>query len=92
MEVITAKEAHERTTYTIPIDKETTIDCIFTDIQREISKRNYSLEYRRKWVDNWFFVDLLTSTVQEFFISLGYRYTYSYGDWSSAEDCITISW
>lgn len=92
MEVITAKEAHKRTTYVIPIDKENTINLILTDIQREIGKRNYSLEYRRKWVEDWFFADLLTSTVQEFFISLGYHYTYGYGDWSSAEDYITISW
>ena len=92
MEVITAKEAHERTTYTIPTDKETTINCILAGIQREISKRNYSLEYYRECVDNWFFNDLLTSTVQDFFKRLGYHYTYNYGDWSSAKDCITISW
>ena len=92
MEVITAKEAHERTAYTIPIDKETTIDCIRVGIQREISKRNYSLEYRRKWVEDWFFNDLLTSTVQDFFKRLGYRYTYGYGDWSSSKDYILISW
>lgn len=92
MEVITAKEAHERTTYVIPIDKECTINLILKDIQLEINKGNYSLEYYRKYVDNWFFNNLLTSTVQDFFKNLGYHYTYSYGDWSSAEDCITISW
>ena len=92
MEVITAKEAHERTTYVIPIDKECTINLILKDIQLEINKGNYSLEYCRKCVTNWFFNDLLTSTVQDFFKNLGYYYTYSYGDWSSAEDCITISW
>ena len=92
MEIITAKEAHKRTTYVIPIDKESTINLILKDIQLEISKGNYRLEYRRKWVDDWFFADLLTSTIQEFFISLGYHYTCSYGDWPSAEDCITISW
>ena len=92
MEVITAKEAHERTTYAIPTDKEKTINIILTDIQLEINRGNYSLEYCRKCVDNWFFSNLLTSTVQDFFKRLGYRYTYSYGDWSSAEDCITISW
>ena len=92
MEVITAKEAHKRTTYAIPTDKENTINLILTDIQLEIDKGNYSLEYCRKYVDNWFFNDLLTITVQDFFKNLGYHYTYSYGDWSSAEDCITISW
>lgn len=92
MEVITAKEAHERTTYAIPTDKEKTINLILEDIQFEINKGNYSLEYCRECVDDWFFNDLLTSTVQDFFKRLGYRYTYSYGDWSSAEDCITISW
>ena len=92
MEVITAKEAHERTTYVIPIDKECTINLILKDIQLEINKGNYRLEYYRKCVDNWFFNDLLTSTVQNFFKNLGYHYTYSYGGWSSAEDCITISW
>ena len=91
MEVITAKEAHERTTYVIPIDKEGTINLILKDIQLEINKGNYRLEYYRKCVDNWFFSDLLTSTVQNFFKNLGYHYTYSYGGWSSAEDCITIS-
>ena len=92
MEVIIAKAAHERTTYVIPIDKECTINLILKDIQLEINKGNYSLEYCRKCVDNWFFNDLLTSTVQEFFKRLGYHYTCGYGDWSSAEDCITISW
>ena len=92
MEVITAKEAHERTAYVIPIDKESTINLILKDIQLEIIKGNYSLEYYRECVDNWFFNDLLTSTVQDFFKRLGYRYTYGYGDWSSAKDCITISW
>ena len=92
MEVITAKEAHERTTYAIPTGKEKTINIILTDIQLEINRGNYSLEYCRERVVNWFFNDLLTSTVQDFFKRLGYRYTYSYGDWSSAEDCITISW
>lgn len=92
MEVITAKEAHERTTYVIPIDKECTINLILKDIQLEINKGNYSLEYCRECVDNWFFNNLLTSTVQDFFKRLGYHYTYNYGDWSSAKDCITISW
>ena len=92
MEVITAKEAHERTAYAIPIDKECIINLILKDIQLEINKGNYSLEYCRECVDNWFFNDLLTSTVQDFFKRLGYRYTYGYGDWSSSKDCITISW
>ena len=92
MEVITAKEAHERTTYVIPTDKENTINLILTDIQLEINKGNYSLEYCRECVDNWFFNDLLTSTVQDFFKRLGYRYTYGYGDWSSSKDYILISW
>ena len=92
MEVITAKEAHERTTYVIPIDKECTINLILKDIQLEINKGNYSLEYCRKCVDNWFFNNLLTSTVQDFFKNLGYHYTYSYGDWPSTEDSIIISW
>ena len=89
MEVITAKEAHERTTYAI---KENTINLILTDIQLAINKGDYRLEYYRKYVNSWFFNDLVTSTVQDFFKNLGYHYTYSYGDWSSAEDCITISW
>ena len=92
MEVITAKEAHERTTYAIPTSKENTINLILTDIQLEINKGNYSLEYRGKWVEDWFFADLLTSTVQDFFKRLGYRYTYGYGDWSSSKDYILISW
>ena len=92
MEVITAKEANERTAYVIPIDKECTINLILKDIQFEINKGNYSLKYCREYVDNWFFDNLLTSTVQDFFKRLGYHYTYNYGDWSSAEDCITISW
>ena len=92
MEIITAKEAHERTTYAIPTDKEKTINIILTDIQLEINKGNYSLEYYRKYVNNWFFNDLLTSTVQDFFKNLGYHYTYSYGDWPSTEDSIIISW
>ena len=92
MEIITAKEAHERTTHVIPIDKECTINLILKDIQLEINKGNYSLEYCRKCVDNWFFSNLLTSTVQDFFKRLGYRYTYGYGDWSSSKDYILISW
>ena len=92
MEVITAKEAHERTTYAIPIDKKDTINFILADIQFAINKRNYSLEYCRGSTDYRFFNDLLTSTVQDFFKNLGYHYTYSYGDWLSAEDSITISW
>ena len=92
MEVITAKEAHKRTTYTIPTDKESTINLILTDIQLEINKGNYSLEYYRECVDNWFFNDLLTSTVQDFFKRLGYHYTYSYSDWNCGDDSITISW
>ena len=92
MEVITAKEAHERTTYAIPTDKEKTINIILTDIQLEINRGNYSLEYCREYVADWFFNDLLTSTVQDFFKRLGYRYTYGYGDWSSSKDYILISW
>ena len=92
MEIITAKEAHERTTYAIPTDKEKTINIILTDIQLEINRGNYSLEYCRERVVNWFFNDLLTSTVQDFFKHLGYRYTYGYGDWSSSKDYILISW
>lgn len=92
MEVISAKEAHERTTHTIPTGKENTINFILTDIQFAINKGNYSLEYCRKSTDYRFFNDLLTIAVQDFFKNLGYHYTYSYGDWSSAEDCITISW
>ena len=38
MEVITAKEAHERTTYTMPTCKEDSINLILTDIQLEINK------------------------------------------------------
>ena len=91
MEVITAKEAHERTTYVIPIDKEGTINLILKDIQLEINKGDYRLEYCRKCVDNWFFNDLLTSTVQDFFKRLGYCYAYNYGR-NPRYDSITISW
>lgn len=92
MEIITAKEAHERTTYTIPTGKERIISMILTDIQIEINKGSYSLEYLRKYVDDWFFNELVTSTTQDFFERLGYHYTYSYGDWNYGDDSITISW
>lgn len=92
MEIISAKEAHERTTYTIPVDKEGTINCVFRDIQREIGKGNYHLEYCRKNTDNWFFTNLYTSTVEDFFKRLGYHYAYNYGDWNCGDDSITISW
>ena len=92
MEVISAKEAHERTTYTIPTAKERIISMILTDIQIEINKGNYSLKYLRKYVDDWFFGELVTSTVQNFFEHLGYNYSYNYGDFSCGDDSITISW
>ena len=92
MEIISAKEAHERTAYTIPTGKERIINMILTDIQIEINKGNYSLEYLRKYVDDWFFNELATSTVQDFFERLGYNCSYSYGDWNCGDDSITISW
>ena len=96
MENISAKEAQERTTYTIPVDKEGTINCVFRDIQREIGKGNYHLEYCRKNTDDWFFTNLFTSTVEDFFRHLGYHYTRSYSDWldedDDEDDCVTISW
>lgn len=91
MEIISAKEAHERTAYTIPTGKERIINMILTDIQIEINKGSYSLEYLRKYVDDWFFGELVTSIVQDFFERLGYHYTYSYGNFSG-DDSITISW
>ena len=93
MEIISAKEAHERTTYTVPTGKERIINMILTDIQIEINKGNYSLEYFRKNVDDWFFNELVTSAIQDFFKRLGYHYTYSYGDFNyCGDDSITISW
>ena len=87
MEIISAKEAHERTAYTIPTGKERIISMILTDIQIEINKGSYNLEYLRKYVDDWFFNELVTSTIRGFFERLGYNYSYNYGD-----DSITISW
>ena len=92
MEIISAKEAHEKTKYTIPVDKEGTINYVFKDIQHEISKGNYHLEYRRKNTDDWFFTNLFTNTVEDFFRHLGYHYTCDYGDWPDEDDCVTISW
>ena len=98
MEIITAKEAHERTTYAISTSKENIINLILTDIQLEIGKGNYSLKYCKECVDNWFFNSLLTNTVQEFFKHLGYHYTYHYGnwspsgDWADSGDYVLISW
>ena len=92
MEIINAKEAHERTTYAVPTGKDRIINMILTDVQIEINRGNYSLEYLRKNVDNWFFNELTTSTVQDFFKRLGYHYTFNYGDWNCDDDSITISW
>ena len=91
MEVITAKEAHERTTYVIPIDKECTINLILKDIQIEIDKGNFCISYYRKNIDEWFFNKMMTSTARECFERLGYCYAYNYGR-NSCDDCITISW
>ena len=92
MEIISAKEAHERTRKAIPEDVELIVSLVFKDIETEINKNNYSITYYRKYVDNWFFEKLNTIRVSEFFKKLGYNWSYNYGDWNCDDDSITISW
>ena len=92
MEIINAKEAHERTLKAIPEDIELIASLVFKDIETEINKNNYSITYCRKYVDNWFFEKLNTIRVSEFFKKLGYNWSYNYGDWNYDDDSITISW
>ena len=91
MEVITAKEAHEKSLSTIPIQIKSVVPFIFKDIQIEIDKGNFCISYYRKNIDEWFFNKMMTSTAREFFERLGYCYAYNYGR-NSCDDCITISW
>ena len=91
MEVITAKEAHEKTLAIIPSQIENVVSFIFKDIQIEIDKGNFCISYYRKNVDEWFFNELATSTAREFFERLGYYCTYNYGR-NPCYDSITISW
>lgn len=91
MEVITAKEAHEKTLTIVPNQIVNVVSFIFKDIQTEIDKGNFRISYYREYVDEWFFNKLATSTAQEFFERLGYYYAYNYGR-NSRYDCITISW
>ena len=92
MEIINAKEAHERTLKAIPEDIELIASLVFKDIEAEINKNNYSITYYRKYVDNWFFEKLNTIRVSEFFKKLGYNWSYNYGGWNYDDDSITISW
>ena len=55
MEIISAKEAHERTRKTIPEDIESIVSLVFKDIEAEINKNHYYITYYRKYVDHWFF-------------------------------------
>lgn len=91
MEIITAKEAHEKSLSTIPIQIKSVVPFIFKDIQIEIDKGNFCINYYRKDIDAWFFNKMMTSTTREFFERLGYCYAYNYG-LNSCDDCITISW
>ena len=91
MEVITAKEAHEKTLAIIPKQIKNVVSFIFKDIQIEIGKGNFCISYYRENIDEWFFNELATSTAQEFFERLGYCYACDYGR-NSRYDCITISW
>ena len=91
MEVITAKEAHEKTLSIIPNQIKNAVPFIFKDIQIEIDKGNFRISYYREYVDEWFFNELATSTAQEFFERLGYYYAYNYGR-NSRYDSITVSW
>ena len=91
MEVITAKEAHEKSLSTIPIQIRNVVPFIFKDIQIEIDKGNFCINYYREYADEWFFNELATSTAQDFFKRLGYCYAYNYGR-NPRYDSITISW
>ena len=91
MEIITAKEAHEKALSTIPIQIKSVMPFIFKDIQIEIDKGNFFISYYRKNIDEWFFNKMMTSTAREFFERLGYCYTYNCGR-NLCDDCITISW
>ena len=92
MEIISAKEAHERTLKAIPEDVELIASLVFKDIETEINKNNYSITYYRKYVDHWFFEKMNTIRVSEFFKKLGYNWSFNYGDWNCGDDSITISW
>lgn len=92
MEIISAKEAHERTMNTIPEYIEDIASFVFKDIQTEINKSHYSVTYYKKYVDYWFFIKLNTIVVKDFFQKLGYNWSYNYGDLNLDDDSITISW
>ena len=92
MEIISAKEAHERTRKVIPEDVELIVSLVFKDIEAEINKNHYYITYYRKYVDYWFFEKLNTAKTKEFFTNLGYNLSYEHGDFSVDDDSITISW
>ena len=89
MEIISAKEAHERT---LKGDVEVIASLVFKDIEAEINKNHYCITYYRKYVDHWFFEKLNRARTKEFFTNLGYDLSYEYGYFSANDDSITISW
>lgn len=92
MEIISAKEAHERTICAIPEGMENIASLIFKDIQIESKKGNYGVIYYKGLVDDWFFQELNSPKLRAFFIKLGYEYGYGFGMDSSEKDYISISW
>ena len=57
MEVITAKEAHEKTLSIIPNQIKIVVPFVFKDIQTEIDKGNFRISYYREYVDEWFLMN-----------------------------------
>lgn len=92
MEIITAKEAHERTLCVIPEDIKDIVPLILKDIQIESNKGNYGVIYYKGFVDDWFFQKLSSPKLQAFFTRLGYECGYGFGLESSEKDYISISW